>query len=149
MARRPTKAQIAAQAEAERKGSIRAQARSEAHHAHAMSLGGAWSFLLKDGRTVTVEATRIGVLTSDSAVGIVFRQRTDGGAHPVWFKISVDGEYLNGDGWYGFHNARLMVPDGTTSKVIDEFGTHDHPNWKEDVGSALHRHIAEVLGGEV
>lgn len=128
-----------------------ADVKARVHKDYADSLGGSWSFLLKDGRTVTVEATRIGVMARDEKTGlIVFRQRADGGAHPVFFRINVDGKYLNDDGWYGFVNASTMVPDGTTSKVTDEFGeTHDRCNWKEDVGAALERHIADVLGGSL
>ena len=110
----------------------RAQRKAEAHHTYAMGLGGAWSFLLKDGRVVTIEMTRLGVIEHSTSIGMVFRQRKDG-ANPVWFRVRVDGELWGDDGWLGFHNPPTIVGNET----------------EEDVGRALHTIIADALGGEL
>lgn len=100
-----------------------------------------YTFTLRDGRKVTVEAVRLGILKRDSTGVIVFEPRTDGGADPVWFRVSLDGRYPNGDGWYGFVNPPILVPDGTF--------TDGRPNFKEDLIAAAQTILAQALGGEI
>jgi hypothetical protein len=99
--------------------------------------GTKWKFTLKDGRGVTVEAVRMGLLSIDEPTKIVtFARRTDGGADPIWVKLSVDGKYLNGDGWYGFVNPPILVPDGPSA-------------FKEDLVAAAKTIFANAVGGAI
>ena len=107
---------------------------------------GEYTFALRDKRKVVIEQARLGVALRDPTGILVFKPRTDGGANPVWFRVSVDGRYLNGDGWYGFVNPPVMVPDGTTEKVEAPDGTmYEYPRFKEDPGAALQIALADVL----
>lgn len=91
-----------------------------------------YSFTLVDGRKVTIEEIGLGIL--DLTIDTVTK-RTDGGANPIWFKINVDGVYLNKDGWYGYANPPILVPD--------ENGI------KEDLLLAIKTIIADSLGEKV
>ena len=103
------------------------------------------SFQLKDGRTVVIEDIQFGIFD-----GRRFYQQ-EGKTPAVWFRISVDGEYLNGDGWYGFVNPPVMVPDGTKRFVVDEITQEGLwvDNFKDDPGAALKAMIARAVGGEL
>lgn len=65
-------------------------------------------------------------------------------------KVVVDakknGRLLMVDNPLYFINPPIMVPDGTKSTVIDEFGnSHDRDNFKEDLDEALQEIIVECL----
>ena len=106
---------------------------------------GYFSFKDKKGRSIVIEQAGKGVMIP---TGI--SPRSDKGAEPVWFKVSVDGKYLNGDGWYGFVNPPMRVPDGTFREVYDEFAERTVlvPNTKEDVLEATKVIILQAVGGE-
>ena len=84
-------------------------------------------------RKLIIEHAEKGILKNG-----LFTKRTDGGAEPVWFRVSVNGKYLNGDGWYGFVNPPLNVPDGTTRTIKDSRNNDiELKNYKEDIEEAL------------
>lgn len=103
------------------------------------------SFRLKDGRTVTIEQVGFGVFDGKS-----FTQ-PEGKIPAIWVHLNVDGKYLNGDGWYGFVNPPIMVPDGTKREVLDSITgeTRLVDNFKEDLRAAAMAIIAQAVGGEV
>jgi len=84
-------------------------------------------------RKLIIEHAEKGILKNG-----LFTKRTDGGAEPVWFKVSVDGKYLNGDGWYGFINPPILVPDGT-KRIIKDMNNNDieTENFKEDLENVI------------
>ena len=116
----------------------------------AVSKNKSYTFLLLDGRVVKVEAVRLGVLGWTEGV-ITFTSRTDGGANPIWVKVSVNGDYLNGDGWYGFQNPPIMVLDGTTTEVTNPISGQMflRSNVKEDLVLAAKTMVAHAVGGEI
>lgn len=108
---------------------------------------GKWAFALSDGRRVVVERVGLGVLNAHSDT---VAPRKDGGADPVWVRLTVDGQYPNGDGWYGFVNPPVKVPDGTTREATDESGkSMTVANFKEDPEQAFKAMLAQALGGDV
>lgn len=104
---------------------------------------GMLKFIDSKGRTLIVEDMSIGKLTPQGFI------RSEKIANPVWFKVSVDGEYLNGDGWYGFVNPPIMVADGTYHEEYDELlGEYIKvQNFKEDIVSATKSIICQAVGG--
>jgi hypothetical protein len=100
-----------------------------------------WSFKDPKGRTVKIEKSGIGELIGDTVV--LSLKKTS----PIWFKISVDGKYLNGDGWYGFVNPPIMIPDGTFSTTQKRDEKLTVSNFKEDILEATKQIILQVLEG--
>ncbi len=98
----------------------------------------------KKGRAVEIEQDAIGKLTSKGF------ERDSSVAEPVWFKIKVDGKYINGDGWYGFVNPPIMVPDGTEREEEDPFTKEKIkvPNLKEDLYETTMNMILRAIGGD-
>ena len=126
----------------------RARIKAEAHKSildSALLEGkGKWAFTLGDGRRVVVERVELGTL--DARSGIV-TPRKDGGADPIWVRLTVDGKRPNGDGWYGFVNPPACVPDGTTREETDPATgeTLMVENTKEDIGAAFVQMLQDVL----
>jgi hypothetical protein len=52
-----------------------------------------------------------GLVIEQEGIGLI-----DGKSDTLWFRISVNGKYLNGDGWYGFRNPPIMVRTDKKSK---------------------------------
>lgn len=73
-----------------------------------------WTFERADGKKVAVETVALGVL--DLASGTV--KPAEGKTSAVWIRMRVDGKYENGDGWYGFVNPPISMPDGGKDSVI-------------------------------
>lgn len=94
------------------------------------------------GRLICILQTGLGVLR-----GGICRPRTDGGVDPVWFKVTVDGAYLNGDGWYGYSNPPVMVADGTYHDEVDELTgqTIQVANYKTDPLAAFFEFIEQAV----
>ncbi len=100
-------------------------------------------FEFVDGKkNIKIEQTGKGILRGGKII-----PRIDGGAEPVWFKVSVDGKYLNGDGWYGFVNPPIMVADGTKRIVEDELTKEkiEVDNFREDVWEATKSMIRQAV----
>lgn len=99
-------------------------------HAHAAALKKLPLVVkLADGRTAQIERCETGRIRKgkDSDTWSI-RPRVDG-ADQLWLLISVGGRYLNGDGWYGFHNPPVRV----------------HGQDKDDPTEALRVMLQEVL----
>ena len=100
-----------------------------------LALSNAWEFEDNKKRKVVIEQVKTEILK--------------GRANPIWFKISVNGKYLNGDGWYGFVNPPIMVASGTKSQIIDELSGEKFlvDNFQEDILMATKSIILQVVGG--
>ena len=93
----------------------------------------AYTFKDVKNRVFYIETAEKGILKNGK-----IEKRTDGGSEPIWFRVSVNGKYLNGDGWYGFVNPPLNVPDGTTRTIKDSRNNDiELKNYKEDIEEAL------------
>jgi hypothetical protein len=96
----------------------------------------------RNNKKIRIEQVEIGIMKKK---GIFENAKI--GAAPIWFKISVDGKYLNGDGWYGFVNPPVMVPDGTQREVTDELTKEKTfvDNFVENVWEATKEMISQVV----
>lgn len=56
------------------------------------------------GRHISILQTGLGRLYKDG----IFKQIPDSD-NPAWFRIMVDGIFLNSDGWYGFANPPIAI----------------------------------------
>ena len=94
------------------------------------------------GRNIVIEHKGIGVLRN----GKIVNSESTGA---IWYRISVDGKYLNGDGWYGFVNPPIKVSDGTKTTIINEVTKEEMliDNFKEDITAAAKSMILQVVGG--
>lgn len=94
------------------------------------------------GRLINILQTGLGVLQGD-----ICTPRTDGGVDPVWFKLTVDGVHLNGDGWYGYSNPPVMVQDGTYHDEADELtgSIMQIPNYKLDPLAAFFEFVEQAV----
>ncbi len=121
----------------------RADIKAEAHRVEMLDhfKGGRFEFQ-RNNKKIRVERVEKGILSRGK-----FTRRKDGGAEPVWYKVSVDGKYLNGDGWYGFVNPPIMVADGTKRTVEDELTKEKYEvdNFKEDVFAAAKSMISQAV----
>lgn len=77
-----------------------------------------WNWYDAKGRHIVVEKIALGVLVDDR--NDIVRPAKDGETATMWYKVSVDGKYPNGDGWYGVTNPPTMIADGTKREVTDE-----------------------------
>ncbi len=89
------------------------------------------------GQDIKIETVGVGTLKKGKLIP---------GKGPLWVQVSVGGKYVNGDGWYGFVNPPVMVPDGTTKEVQLEDGKKiEVQNLKEDVREAAKLIIKEAV----
>ncbi len=97
-----------------------------------------YTFERKDGSKLTVEQTGYGVL--DLAKNRVV-PATEGKTPSVWVRMRIDGEYENGDGWYGFTNPPIQVPDGTYKEDTDSKTGEKAQvaNFKVDIPASMRR----------
>jgi hypothetical protein len=91
------------------------------------------------GRRILIERVEMG-----EHCGTYIRQCNNS---VVWFKLSVGGTYLNGDGWYGYPNPPIMVEDGTYHDEVDELTgqTVQVPNFKVDPLAAFFGFIEQAV----
>jgi hypothetical protein len=143
--------QIANEPDPLRKSRMKAIAlNTELENATELIPEGRLSFSLSDGSNVTIEEYGIGELV-ETPYGMSVERRQDSSSESLWVRINIDGSYPNGDGWYGFTNPPIRVPDGTSSDVIEPLsGTiMSVPVYKEDLLLSIKTIIAHALGGEL
>lgn len=101
-----------------------------------------YTFTDGKGRKLTIEDIRLGQLTAKG-----FRTLPELIAVPIWLKISADGKYLNGDGWYGFVNPPIMTSDGTTREEIDAITGEVImvDNFKEDIVTVIKNILEQAV----
>jgi len=129
---------------------MRAEEKARMHKEMLEALVGAqkkvgrnYVFELEDGRKVEIEQVGYGAL--DTLTGTV--REIPGRTGSLWVRLRVDGKYTNGDGWYGFTNPPLKVPDGTKREEADPITgvRRQVDNFKTDVRAALLAMLERVL----
>ena len=99
-----------------------------------------YSFIDNLGRNIEIEAVGKGVIVNGKIIKL-----KKGIVEPLWIKANVNGKYLNGDGWYGFINPPIMVPDGTKTTFIENDIEIQKDNFKEDLEESIKQMLLEVI----
>jgi len=98
-----------------------------------------YSFKSSSGRKIEVLLCDVGMVKKNKMI-------KDITSDIIWMRIKTDGKYDNGDGWYGFKNPPVLVPDGTKKEVIMPDGKKEYlDNFAENLEEALRQMIMGVI----